>query len=480
MKNKKIVLVLPNERWGGKRPWGSIPHTALILTALIKPDFDFSIIDANGPDLTEDECRKRLKEKDPDVVLVSAISSEYFQQYHAAIAMAKEISPDIKTVMGGVYPTVLPEETLNDEKVDYIFQGHAEERVVPFLEAVIDQDQAYLQDCPGIGFCDENGRKKVNPVTTYISDVKELVEPDYSELDIVPYFQDLSSRSYQHHSNDRTAHITTSYGCPYNCTFCASRTISGKKTVYRPLDDVLDEVDFLYNQHQVRHLVFLDDNMIADRSRIEEMLHAFIKRFPELTWKPVTVAAWHLDEDLIALMKRSGCSQITISVESGSQRVLREVIKKPLKLDIIPPVVEICHRHEMDIAANFVIGMPGETWDDLRETFRFAEKGDFDIVHFHIATPLPQTELYDKAKENGYLPEDFHFLDPNYFGFGKAFIATEEFTPSELMILRAFEWDRINFSTPEKTRKVAEMYMMSVEELNEHRRQTRRNLGIHF
>jgi len=101
-------------------------------------------------------------------------------------------------------------------------------------------------------------------------------------------------------------------------------------------------------------------------------------------------------------------------------------------------------------------------------------------VHFHLATPLPKTDLYKIAKGQGLLPDDFSFTDPKYCGWGQGFITTKDFSPFELMVLRAFEWDRINFSTPEKISKIADIYCMSDEELADHRKQTRLKLGIHF
>lgn len=175
-------------------------------------------------------------------------------------------------------------------------------------------------------------------------------------------------------------------------------------------------------------------------------------------------------------MKDTGCDQITISVESGSQRVLSEIVHKPLKLEIVPGIVKKCRELDISCGANFVIGLPGETWDDLRQSFAFADSCDFDVAHFHIATPLPKTDLYKICMEKGYLPKDFSFLDPNFFGYAYGFITTEDFTPLELAVMRAYEWDRINFSTPERAARV---YHSTPERLEEHRKFTRRRLGLH-
>jgi len=452
------------------------PQTSLILTALLKDKYDFSIVDANGLNYSRKECCEKIRIYSPDIVLMTAISNEYYSHYHAIAAMAKSISKDIITIMGGVYPTVLSKEVGKDMNVDYLFLGHAEERAVEFLDLVIAKDYEGIAGLPGIGRRDSEGRMIITAVETYISSVKKLIQPDYSVVDIEPYIE-TQSLNYQTNSPKRSVQIVTSYGCPYNCVFCATRTVSGDKVVYRSVDDVLREVEFLIDEYRIQNVVVMDDHFAGDRQRIEKILNKFID-YP-ITWKLATVAAWHLDDELLELMKRSGCTQLTISVESGCKRVLRRIIRKPLRLETVKPIIDKCHELGLDIGSNFVIGFPGETWEELRETFRFAEECDFDVSHFHIATPLPGTDLYKIAIANKCLPDDFSFFDSKSFGFGRAFITTDEFTPQEVMTLRAYEWDRINFSTPEKIEKVARLYDITTEELNEHRRATRRSVGIH-
>ncbi|MBI5447030.1 MAG: radical SAM protein [Deltaproteobacteria bacterium] len=476
---KRLLLVIANSRWLGKRHWNLFPYSALILTRLLKEDFDFEILDANGENLTTGEAAERMRSWGPDAVLVATQSVEYGVQYHEVARLAKEVRPDCTTVFGGVYATVLPEEAVKDPNVDFVFLWHAEERVGDFLEAVFSGAADRLRTFPGLAFRDASGAEVLNPVESYISDVRVQVKPDYSRIDVRPYLVQ-ESDDYQSNAPDLCGNILTSYGCQYNCLFCAARTISGRKVAFRPVADVLEEMEYLMNEHGVRYFIFHDDAFVANRKRTRQMLNAFIERQYNVRWKLVNVAAWNLDDELLSLLKAAGCEQLTISVESGSQRVLKEIVRKPLKLEIVPPLVRKCRALGITIGANFVFGFPGETWEEIRQTVRFAEQCDFDIAHFCIATPLPKTDLYELAREKGCLPADFSFTDPRFFGFGRAFLTTDEFTPFELMVLRSYEWDRINFGTPEKLRKIAELMNLSVAELNEHRRLTRQRCGVHF
>ena len=166
-----------------------------------------------------------------------------------------------------------------------------------------------------------------------------------------------------------------------------------------------------------------------------------------------------------------------ISIESGCERVLHKIIRKPLKLEIVKPIRELCREVNILLQANFIIGFPGETWNEIRESLKFAEECDFDLTSIHIATPLPKTDLYDYAIETKTLDVNFSFFDDTHFGMGVGYITTDEFTPKELEILRAFEWDRINFSTSEKRERACRILELTQEELKDFRKQTRINCG---
>jgi len=477
-KSHVVVLIIPNSKWFGKRKWLCLPYAALLITSILKPVCSFSILDANGADLSLEDVGNRLEALNPAAVLITAGSVEYHRQAHAAAEAARRACPNAVTIMGGIYPTVLPEEAAKDPNLDWVFLNHAEERFLPFLDLVFSDNPKEARAFPGIAYKNELGFVVETQTDKHIGSVKEMVRPDYSMVDMEPYLAQ-NSLDYQFNSQRPSAFIITSYGCPNNCLFCASRTISGRRTVFRPLEHVLDEIDFLVKEHGVGNIIFLDDALLLKRSRLISLLGELQKRGYGLAWKAASVAAWQLDPELLTIMRQSGCEQITISVESGSQRVLTEIIHKPLKLDIIPGIVRKCRELGIACGANFVIGLPGETWEDLRQTFSFADSCDFDVAHFHIATPLPKTDLYQICKENNYLPDDFSFLDPNFFGYAYGFITTNEFTPLELAVLRAYEWDRINFATPERAARVARMYHSTPERLAEHRRMTRRRLGLH-
>lgn len=483
LKTRKVTILVAHYSWFDMRPWDELTLSVPLLTRILKPIVDLSLIDANADKLTVEETKERIAQIEPEVVLITALSAEYHKAYHVLAKIAKEVSEDCIVVMGGIYPTVLTEDVIKDKNVDYAMIGYAEERLDKLVTYILENKMKEISDFPGLAYR-VGGKEVVNPIDTYIGDVEEMVKPDYSLVDLEKYInnQDKNVANFPVSSNrKRNALMITSYSCPNNCIFCATRTISGRKTAFRKPEDVLEEIDYLVEKHHIEMITFEDDSILTDRKRAEAIFQGIIDRNYNLELRVGTLAAWHLDEEIIQLMKKAGFTRVGIAIESGSERVLHQIIRKPLKLEIIPPLVKLMRKYDILMPADFIIGFPGETWDEIRETFRFAEEADLDLCMFHIATVLPKTDLYHIAKEQHLLPDNFSFYNDRVnFGFCKANITTDEFTPEELMILRAYEWDRINFATPERKARACRAMEITEEQLKDHRKKTRKNLGIHF
>ena len=112
LNHQEIMLFLPNTRWFNKRPWMVVPHSALILTAILKIEYNFCLLDANAMNLSEEECFQEINNISPKIFLVSGVSVEYYQQYHKAFQLAKMVNKKCITVFGGIYPTLMGEGLL--------------------------------------------------------------------------------------------------------------------------------------------------------------------------------------------------------------------------------------------------------------------------------------------------------------------------------------------------------------------------------
>ena len=480
----KILLLQPNYAWLGKRTLKFPTYALSLLKACMSPQHETIIFDPNFNNLSEDEVLRFIRKLNPDLVGITSNSTEYLATAGLTASIVRKALPDATIVLGGVIPTVLIDEAMKDENVNYWIMGEGE---VSFPELIneLGKDVPNITAINGLAYWD-NGKAHINK-KVFIENLDSAPFPDYSNIVVGADGRTISLQEYgnMRHQYDATLYATnypfaysiTSRGCPFRCIFCAGRTVSGRKVRFRSAENVLAEVDFLYRQG-IREIIFLDDHFLANKKRALDIMNGIIDREYNMTWKCSNVTAWLLDKELLETMYKSGCNFITASIESGNQNVLDNIVKKPVKLDKIPAIFDMAKSIGFDINVNFIIGFPGETWDQIRETFRFAESLNVDLVNFHIATPLPNTELMDICVSRSLLPEDFVKNFSKYSGFGKGLITTNEFTPFELEVLRSFEWDRINFSSEKRKMAVARLNGITIAELEEWRKKTRRNLGV--
>lgn len=476
-KIEKILFVVPNDRWAGGRYWHTFPYTAALLGAVLKDNYQISLLDSNINNYSKEQTIEKIQAYKPDVVGISCMSMQYTKNFQEMARLVKSASLDIKVVVGGIYPTLLPNVLIKNENVDFAVLGEGERRL-PLLLEYLKKDEL-PQDMDGVAFKNKNGGVVINPVTTYIHDLENIPLPYYDFLDFDSYANRCEKYSYYvHPARMPYATIITSRGCPFHCIFCSSEAINGPGIRYNTPAHILEEIDMLFNKYGIKEMIVMDDNFYLNHKKLKEILSGLIDRKYDLGWKSINAAVYSLNDEILELMKESGCYQLSLAIESGNKENLKR-LKKPTKiLDKVSPVVKKAKSLDFQVGAMFVIGSPGETWEQIRESIKLGEDLDLDYCSFNIASPLPKTELYEIAKRERMLPPDFDFDDVDFKGFGRAVITTDEFTPEELQILRAFEWDRINFKTPEKARRISEMTGLTLEEINEWRKSTRRGLGV--
>lgn len=469
-KLQKVMLAQPNFARTGKRTWKLLPYSLGILNACLKrAHYDSWIFDANADGLSDEEVREELRRTRPDVVGITTFSTEYLDEPAIFSRLVREELPEAVIVLGGVLPTMMPLTAVKDPNVDYCVLGEGEERFPRLLEALSAGED--LSTLDGLAY---GAPPTVQPQSGFIADLDTVPLPDYGGIDFLQYANFVNK--YAHHflpSRFPFAVTMSARGCPHHCIFCAGHLLTGRRMRLRSAANVLAEVDQLYHEQGVREIIYLDDHFLASRRRTLEILNGLKQRSYDLAWKCANVNVMHLDREVLELMRETGSYQLTISVESGVQEVLTNIVRKPIDLSKVPGIMAMAKELGFDSAANFIIGFPGETWDQIRETIRYAEHLPVDIVNFHIATPLPLTELMQICERGNFLT-----VEPGkQFGYTMGMIKTDEFSPVELQILRAFEWDRINFTSPERKAAICRIEGITLEELEQWRLRTRHNLG---
>ena len=465
----KLALIVPNFMWcdwDNNTRWRFIPYNLCLLAAAVKDIAEVVIIDANSSNMNEAEFSRSVADFNPDVAGITVLMDQYSPAGHYSAWLIKKLNPKIKTVMGGVYATMNPEKALSDTNLDYLIIGEGEYVLKDLL--VFFSGRRTLPE-NGIAF--RHCERIVNRGhSNFIEDLNSLPFPNYDLIDFASYVSTVPTRkSVDSPSNYPYTRIVTSRGCPYGCVFCQVESISGKKFRPRSPDNILSEIAFLKNRYGIKSLIFDDDNLYTDRKRALAIFQGLIDSNLAMPWISISAAAFRIDDEMLSLMHKSGCEYINIAVESGCERVLNEIVGKPLKLEQAMHVTEKARSLGIYVAANFIIGFPTETWDEILETVRFAEHLNADYIKLFTPIPLPKTRLWDLCIKTNTFKKDYS-RDKVRWSTGQ--LESKDFRARDLTILRAYEWDRINFTDPGKRRRTAARMNITEAELLQIRRRT--------
>lgn len=469
MAKNKIALCFPNFNWLQANPmylWHMFPDTLCLLAAAVRELCDATIIDANKENLSPEEFQARIADGGFDLVGISVLMDGMSGAGHLAVSLAKRARPGCKTVMGGVYPTMSPAHAMANPELDFVCIGEGEESFPRLIRHLF-----LGGDMPDKGFAYRNGNEvAIQARAPFVEDLDALPAPAYDLVDYGSYTTAYARKTVDGPVALPYVDIVTARGCPQNCSFCQAIHISGRKIRVKSAEKVLEELEYFKERYGIRSFIFMDDNTFTVRQRIDAILQGLIERRYDLPWKSAATPVFRLDEKLLTLMAGSGCRYICVAIESGTPRVLKEVIGKPVDLVHAKKMIALARSLGIFVAANFIIGFPGETWEEIRQTVRVAEELEVDYMKLFSAIPLPHTRLWDICERDGLFAPGFDSYSINW---NKGQIRSRHYDDRELTILRAYEWDRINFSTPEKIRKTADMMGVSIAELNAIRRNTR-------
>ncbi len=344
------------------------------------------LLDAPADDLSTDEVLRVARDYESVVIHTSAPTL----RGDAALAEAlKNQQADVQIGLVGAHAAVLPEETLRaSEAIDWV--GRKE-----FDFTCRDVAQGLpLEQVAGLSFRRE-GKVIHNPERALIADFDALP----SVMDV--YARDLTIENYAigYLRHPYVSHYT-GRGCPAQCTFCLwPQTVGGHNYRTRSVGNVIDELRYAVAAFpQVKEFFFDDDTLTDNLPRVEELAREIGKL--GITWSCNAKA--NVPRETLKVMKDNGLRLLLVGYESGNQRIL-DNIKKGIRVEEAREFTRNCHRLGITVHGTFILGLPGETRETIRETIEFAKALDVFSLQVSLAAPYPGTELYRQAKENGWL-----------------------------------------------------------------------------
>jgi len=377
---------------------------------------------------------EKIKELRPKIIGFTASTQEFDEVVNLNQELKKNLS--FLSLIGGPHATTSPAEFLNNG-FDIAVMGEGEETTLELVfcaknkfeqqekDKNFDVCKDFLKDLKnirGIVYKNLEGEIIANQRREFI-DISDLPIPAYDKIDMESYIG-MSDRIIRG-VIVRGASIMTSRGCPYSCTFCDCNKVFGHGVRYRGLDNIRQELKLLKENYDVEGIWLADDTFTLNKEHILGV-GSIMKEF-NLIWG-CQARVNLVDDDLVRVMKRDGCVQFDFGVESGSQRILDEIMNKKTNLDQIRRAFAICRRHRVRTLANFMMGLPTETKEEMEQTMKLAREIKADVYMLTIFTPLPGTELFDRYFKEEITTGDYKEM--------KLFAGVERFNKSKVRSLK--------------------------------------------
>ncbi len=362
----------------------------------------------------------------PTLVAISALFTPSFQSVIDIAHVCRQLFPDALITAGGGVPTNMYVELFeHSSDFDGLCYGEGE---IPTLALVQAEDKQALLAAHPSWITPEKSAAGVKFEHSFIVDLDEIPVFDYTLCDMASYGINPAITAFAPVGTTKAMnfHVMTSRGCPHHCCFCASHTVHGRKMRYHSLKWVREMFTRLRDEYGAQTLVFQDDHFLADKKRAVEI----IDMIQGLKLKVVfqnALALYALDRSLLEKLKEAGINQIVLPIESGSERVLKEIMHKPLTESIIKRVSADCRELGIYTNSNILIGLPGETPTDIDNAVAFLKSIYSNWYIILCATPLVGSEMFDICREKDYIRGDYIECD-----FKKTIVETPDFTPEWL------------------------------------------------
>lgn len=406
------------------------------------------------PDLIElgesdDDIRSYIRAINPSYLGVSVLFSNLIRHMYRIMRIAKEVSPEITTIVGGNYISERYREVLeNCPQIDFAMINECDYAFSDFIDAHASGKD--YRKVAGAVFR-VNGHIEVNTASNRINDLSDLPLPARHLMNMEKYWK-INSFHNPYSRHPRVANVMTTRGCPEVCTFCTTPLRWGQKVRHRSIENLQRELTQLKDVYGVGEIQFEDDTMTCNYPhlmRICDILEPMGFVWNTVNGIKIDYHAKNPDRllHMFQRMKDAGCYQVCLGLETGNQRILDDIIHKNLDLEIVPTTVETVKKAGISCHLFLIVGFPGETLEEMQTTIDFAKSLHPDSCSLSLFSPLPGTPLFETSKANGYLVDDFaeeHLL------FSKSNIKVPGYSPEEFQEQVAKWTQELNLALKER------------------------------
>lgn len=372
-----IGLIFPNRDRKDKTVHLGLGYIAAFARQLY-PDISFTVLDTRIATAKETRSFYESKFDLIGITVLSPVYNEVIEIFHH-FKQKDNLTP---ICLGGPYVTTIMEEIFIETPADFAVYGEGE---ITFSELIGNlKGQKEVTDILGLMYLDKHGIVIKNKPRPQIKDLDTLPIPAYDlfKMDRYPMHR-----------------LVTSRGCPYSCSFCNSTTIWNNSWRKRRPEAILDEIKFLLSHYKKKTFCFSDNSFNIDQHRVEKFCELIINTGIHFLWStPVRVEK--ITPSIALKMKKAGCYNVGIGVESANNRILEKMGKR-VTIEEVTEGIKIFQDAGIEVLGQFVIGSPHETLESVKESIKYAKNSTLDFVMFYSILPFKGTPQWDYVKRNG-------------------------------------------------------------------------------
>lgn len=346
----------------------------------------------------------------------------------------KESCPEIKILMTGTHPAALPEQTMREEKVDFVCDREGPQTIFQTWQALQAGSREFSK-IPSLWWRSEDGAISSNKPGALIEDIDGEMPGIAWDLLPMDRYRAHNWHCFDHiHERSPYAAMHTSLGCPYRCTFCCINAPFGKSSyrLWHP-DTVIKEIELLVTKYGVKNIKFVDEMFVLNENHVLGICDRIIERGYDLNiWAYARVDT--VKDGFLEKLKRAGFNWLVLGIESGSQHVRDGALKKFGNEDIIDTVRRI-QNAGIYVLGNYMFGLPDDDLDSMQNTFDLATELNCEFTNFYSAMAYPGSKLYTIAVEKGWpLPRRWHHFSQH--GYETLPLPTDHVSAAEVLRFR--------------------------------------------
>jgi radical SAM superfamily enzyme YgiQ (UPF0313 family) len=411
----KIVLLHPyGSNWlSGMKDISTVfnlmPPLGLLSIAAVleRAGIDVEIIDCYATPMPLVDLVAEIIRRGPDCLGISTTTSSFNEGYRVAAGI-KEKAPHIFTLFGGAHACTIGAALLDSfPAIDSLVIGEGENTMLELAQAGF----RGIDRIPGVAYRDANGTGVFSGTRELIKNLDVLPFPAYHKLPQFPRRYNLPLFSYPTAPNSS---IISSRGCPYACSYC-DRSVFSRGFRFNSPEYIVEHVAMLNRRYGIRHVSFYDDLFTFDRKRVAEFCEIKERKGVAVTYNCIARLE-HIDADLLALLKHSGCWQVNFGIESGDPEILKQH-RKFFGLDEVGRKLGMVKEAGMRVKGLFMVGLPGENETAIRRTIDYALSLPLDEINVTKFTPFPGAPVYNSIREQGEFNEEWDLMNCLNFVF---------------------------------------------------------------